>query len=166
MKKSNIVLIGMPSSGKSTIGKQLADELKMAFIDTDEVLRQKVGAELRDVVKERGLEMFLKLQEEAVLGIQVENHVIATGGSAVYSKASMEHLRNNGVIIYLEYDYEDIEKRVTPDRRFARSGGQSLLDLFNERTPLYKENADIIVNGSGKSVEKIVKDIKIKLESK
>jgi len=159
MKKSNIVLIGMPSSGKTTIGKLLAGGLGMGFVDTDEIIREKAGKPLRDIVNEDGLEAFLDIQQKAVTALDVRNHVIATGGSVVYGSASMEHLKKDGVVVFLKSELCDIEKRVAAGRRLARTGGQTVAELYNERMPLYQKYADITVNCSGKTEKEIADEI-------
>lgn len=159
MKISNIVLIGMPSSGKSTIGKLLAGNMGFLFIDTDAVIIEKGNRPLKDIVNTDGLDAFLEIQEKAVLELRLEGYVIATGGSVVYSKAAMEHLAENGLVVYLKEDFEEIEKRLAPGRRFARGSGQSLVDMYNERVPLYEKYSHETIGCSGKSVEEIAEEI-------
>jgi shikimate kinase len=160
MKKSNIVLIGMPSSGKSTIGGLLSKELDMEFVDTDTIILNKENKPLKDIVVEDGLESFLKIQETHILELDVEGFVVATGGSVIYSESAMKHLGNNGFIVFLKTDFSEIDNRVTQDRRFARNEGQSLGDLYKERMPLYEKYADITIECSQKQVEEILKLIK------
>jgi shikimate kinase len=161
----NIVLIGMPSSGKSTTGKVISKKTNMSFIDTDLLIKQTEKRLLKDIVNTDGLKKFLEIQEREVLGINAENHVISTGGGVVYSAASMEHLKQNSIIVYLALEYEEIESRVTPERRFARLDGQSLLDIYNERKPLYEKYSDITIKCSGLSVEEIAEEIIEKTEN-
>lgn len=161
MKKSNIVLIGMPSSGKSTVGTALAEELNMNFIDTDTVIFEGEGKELRDIVIDDGLKRFLELQKQYITALDVKEHIVATGGSVIYSEDSMMHLKENGVVIYLKVDYTEVEQRITSERKFAREEGKSFLDLYNERAPLYEKYADITIESTGKEVNEIVNDIKI-----
>lgn len=156
----NIVLIGMPSSGKSTVGELLAKELDMSFIDTDRVIREKENRDLKDIVNTDGLKRFLEIQEQAILELRLQGYVIATGGGVVYGDVSMNHLKVNGTVVFLKQEYEEIEQRVTSDRRFARDESQSLKDLFIERMPLYKKYADVTVDCLDKSVEVIVEEIK------
>ena len=159
MSKTNIVLIGMPSAGKTTVGVSLAQRLGMKFIDTDDVIKQIENKPLKDIVNEEGHQKFLEKQEAAILGLNLENHVIATGGSVVYADGSMQHFTNNGTIIFLLMTYSEVEQRVTPERRFAREKGKSLLDVYNERMPLYEKYADLTIYCSKKSVEEIVDEI-------
>lgn len=159
MVSRNIVLIGMPSSGKSTIGKYLAQMLRLEFVDTDALIKENTGKELRDIVNEEGLDQFLEIQEKTILRLNMRGCVIATGGSVIYSRATMDHLRHIGCVIYLKLDFSSIEKRVVSGRRFARNHDQSLYDLYNERTPLYEKYAEVVVDCSNKQVEEIADEI-------
>jgi shikimate kinase len=163
MYKKNIILIGMPSSGKSTIGISLAQQLAMKFVDTDMLICQNENRSPKDIVNSEGLESFLKIQESNIISLNENGCVIATGGSVVYSDASMKHLGNNGVVVYLEIGLEEVEKRVTAGRRFARKENQSFTDIYYERVPLYQKYADIIIDCSGKNVEELVLEIKNEL---
>lgn len=159
MNKTNIVLVGMPNSGKSTVGRLLAQKLSMEFLDTDKVIYDREGIALRDIVNNYGLQRFLEIQEECIAGINVEHHVIATGGSAVCSQRSMEWLAQRGVIIFLELDIASLEQRLTPERRFARKNGQSFKDIFDERQPLYSKYSHVTVNCIGKQAEETANEI-------
>lgn len=159
MKKTNIVLIGMPSSGKSTTGRALSRALGKGFTDTDVLILNRAGKPLKNIVNEDGLSRFLEIQEKVILDMSVEDQVIATGGGAVYSAAAMEHLGRYAVVIYLKLTFDEIERRVAPERRFARANGQDLYDLYNERVPLYEKYADITVDCSQKSIDEIVNTI-------
>lgn len=159
MKFSNIVLIGMPSSGKSTVGKPLSKELKKEFIDTDALIFDREKRQLRDIVKEDGLKKFLEIQENTILEISAHNHVISTGGSVVYNEKAMEHLKKDGFVVFLETRLEDINKRLEKGRRFARNEDQSFEDLYKERLPLYLKYADAKIDCNGKNVASIVKEI-------
>lgn len=159
MNKTNIVLIGMPSSGKSTVGALLAEKLEMKFIDTDEVIKQIENKALKDIVNEEGHQKFLEKQETAILGLNLEKYVIATGGSVVFGNLSMEHLKKSGKIVYLFMTLAEIEQRVTPERRFAREKGKSLPDVYNERMPLYEKYTELTIGCGTKNVEEIVNEI-------
>lgn len=161
----NIVLIGMPSSGKSTVGIALAEASKMTFTDTDSIIRDATGKPLSDIVNEDGLKRFLAIQENLILTLHLQNHIIATGGSVVYGEKAMQHLKENGTVIYLKTGYDEIENRITSARRFARNDGQTLRDLYNERTPLYERYADKTIECTGKSVEKIIEEIQILMKN-
>ena len=165
MENLNIVLIGMPGAGKSTIGVLLAKALLMPYIDTDLVIQQKENRYLQDIINNDSLEKFLSLEEEVLLQLDLENHVIATGGSVIYSAASMTHLKQNGMIFYLKLPYSEINKRVDniTSRGIAKSKGQSLLDVYNKRSPLYEKYADIIIQCLDKTMEEIVQEIKDKI---
>lgn len=158
MSDKNIVLIGMPGAGKSTIGVLLAKALKMPFIDTDLLIQQKENRYLQEIINTDGIEMFLKIEEEVLMNLNARRSVIATGGSAVYSPGAMLHLKQNGITVYLHLEYEKLEKRLKDikSRGIAMAEGQSLLDLYNERIPLYWKYADLTIDCSEKNMEEIV----------
>ena len=143
----NIVLIGMPSAGKSTIGVLLAKELGFSFLDTDLSLQSHAGKRLFQILDEIGKERFLALEEEVIMRIHVSKTVIATGGSAVYSKKAMDHLKMNSLFIYLKVEPEELVKRLgnMVKRGIAISEGQTIEDLFEERRPFYEKYADITI---------------------
>ncbi len=155
----NVVLIGMPGSGKSTVGKILSARLNFGFIDTDSLVKDAEGLSPRDIVSKHGLEYFLEAQERTVLGIDVQDHVIATGGSVIYGAEAMEHLKKGGTVIFLDTRYRDIEERQLPGRRLARRDGQDLLALYRERLPLYRKYADMTVDCTGKRADEIADEI-------
>lgn len=155
----NIVLIGMPSSGKSTIGPLLAHDLGMGYIDTDKLVEETAGKKLGELVSEDGLELFLKIQEKTILNIDKSKHVIATGGSVVYSAASMQKLKDNGVVVYLEVPFAELSERLDSGRRLARNADQSLEDIYLERISLYRKYSDITVDCSKKELRTIVSEI-------
>lgn len=157
--KNNIILIGMPSSGKSTVGKVLAKKLNVDFIDTDCLLRKSQGMDLRDIVINFGHEHFLKLQEEEILKLVTENSIIATGGSVVYSENAMKHLSSIGNIVYLQIDIDELTTRIKSGRRFAKRSEQSFEELYYERVPLYEKYSDCSINCTGKSVKIIADEI-------
>ena len=157
--KKNIVLIGMPSSGKSTIGVGLAAILDRNFIDTDSIIQQTEKMDLKDIVNKRGLETFLKIQEFNILNLEAKDSVIATGGSVIYSNNSMYHLKKDGVVVYLKLEINELMKRTEPGRRFARNKEQNYTDLYKERLPLYDKYSDITVDCSGKDVDQIIREI-------
>lgn len=149
-RKKNIVLIGMPASGKSTVGVILAKILGMDFIDTDIVLQQNEGAKLRDIIDTRGIDTFLIREEKTVLGISAIHSVIATGGSVVYSEAAMKHLSGSGTIVYLKVPFPKLRKRLhdIQGRGVVLRGGESLEEMFAERSPLYEQYCDITIDGT------------------
>ena len=157
----NIILIGMPGAGKSTLGVLLAKAMGKLFVDTDIIIQQKTKRLLQDIIDNDGTEAFLSLEEEILLSVNEENTVIATGGSAVYSEKAMEHFKESGKIVYLHVDFDEIVKRVTniTTRGIVLKNGKTLSDAFDERKPLYDRYADIVIDCTGNSVEQSVKKI-------
>ena len=146
-------LIGMPGCGKSCMGRALASKLKFKLIDVDKMIERRVGQKLQTIIDEQGVEYFRKLEEETLLSIYSTgaHAIVSTGGSAVYSKAGMEHLKSLGKIVYLYCSYDTISARLGD---FSKRGivfkpGQDLRGLYNERTPLYKKYSDIVINCDG-----------------
>ena len=159
----NIILTGMPSCGKSTLGRMLAKELGYAFIDTDDVIIQRNGCPLKDILDNEGLDGFIRREEEAVCSVTAERTIIATGGSVVYSPKAMAHLKSLGRVIYLCLDYNEVEHRLGDlhERGVAIAPGKTLRDLFDERTPLYEKYADVaILIQRGNSIRQSVNAIK------
>ena len=159
----NIILTGMPSCGKSTLGRMLAKELGYAFLDTDDVIIQRNGCPLKDILDNEGLDGFIRREEEAVCSVTAERTVIATGGSVVYSPKAMAHLKSLGRVVYLCLDYKEVERRLGDlhERGVAIAPGKTLRDLFDERTPLYEKYADIaILIQSGNTVRQSMHAIK------
>ena len=146
--KSNIVLIGMPGVGKSTIGVILAKILAYHFLDSDLVIQEREGRRLHQIISEEGTDGFLKIENYVNASLNVERTIIATGGSAIYGKEAMEHLKEIGEVVYLKADYETIEKRLgnLEKRGVALKNGQTLKDLYEERTKLYELYADVTVD--------------------
>lgn len=158
---SNIVLIGMPGSGKSTCGVLAAKALLKNFFDTDLLLQNLEGKRLQSIINENGIEYFNEAEERAILSLNIRGTVIATGGSVVYSEKAMAHLRSLGKIIYLRLGYEEMEKRIKniTTRGIVLKEGETLLDMYNERAPLYERYADEILNCDGMTVEETVESI-------
>ena len=158
MQKKNIVLIGMPTSGKSTAGVILAKVLGKDFLDSDIVIQKKEGASLSDIIESKGIDGFLKCEEQALLSISVSDSVIATGGSAVYSEIAMKHLSKGAVVIYLKLSLEDLKKRLKriKERGVVMRPGESLEDMYAVRSELYERYADLIIEEEGASVEDTV----------
>ena len=136
----NIVLIGMPGAGKSTVGVVLAKSLGYTFIDSDLVIQQRTGKLLHELISAHGVEGFWQIESDVNASLQVEQTVIATGGSVCYEPEAMEHLRKIGKVIYLKLSYEEIEDRLGDlnARGVTLREGQNLMDLYRERTPLYE----------------------------
>ena len=150
------VLVGMPGSGKSCMGRALQSKLKIRTIDTDKIIEARCGKKLSEILSEVGPEEFQRIEEEALLSIEQDNVIISTGGSAVYCKVAMEHFKKNSKVIYLRCSYDTIKRRLGD---FSKRGvvlrdGQSLLDLYNERIPLYEKYADIMINCDGNAYPK------------
>lgn len=164
--KSNIVLVGMPGSGKSTVGVLLAKLMSYDFIDTDLLIQSSQKCALQDIVDLDGYLALRKIEEDVLLALKVRNHVIATGGSAVYSARAMTYLASIGTIVFLNADLASLEKRVLnlETRGLARRPGQSLAELFAERETLYKRVADITVNCSALSQEEVCAKIMAAIE--
>lgn len=162
----NIVLIGMPGAGKSTIGVVLAKTLGFTFIDSDLVIQKRENRLLQEIIDDIGMERFLDVEKEAVLSIDVSKSIIATGGSVIFRDETMEHLQQSGNIIYLKVCYEEIERRVNniTTRGIAMAKGHTLSDVYDQRVKLYEKYSDIVIDCDNKSLEEIVKDIKESIE--
>ena len=154
----NIVLIGMPGAGKSTIGVVLAKALKKKFVDTDILIQEETGRLLQDILDTDGPDVFRRIEEETIRAHQFRNTVIATGGSVVLSRKAMEHLKRNGVIIYLNVSFAEIKRRLKniTTRGIVLEKGQTLHAVYDLRVPLYEQYADITVDCSRHDFEKIV----------
>ncbi len=162
MENNNITLIGMPASGKSTVGVILAKILGMNFIDTDLVIQQRENALLSDIIKDRGVDGFLEAEEASILSVDQTNTVIATGGSAVYSEAGMKHLKSLGKVIYLKVEKEDLFGRLhhIRQRGVVLRSGETLDEMYDNRSTLYKKYADYIIDETDASVEDTVEMIR------
>jgi shikimate kinase len=160
-KDANIVLIGMPAVGKSTIGVLLAKATSRDFIDTDVFIQAREGLSLQEIIDREGLEEFCRIEARHVLSLACRGKVMATGGSVVYSEAAMKHLGACGVIVHLTLDLPAIKKRLTNlDSRGVVMAPRKTLDLlYRERMPLYRKYADFTVNCRGKTHEEIVAEI-------
>lgn len=157
----NIVLIGMPGAGKSTVGVVLAKTLGMNFIDTDLLIQQREQKLLQEILSEKGPDGFMLTEEISILSVHCGETVIATGGSVVYSQGAIEHLKNIGTVVYLQIGYEEIDKRINniKTRGVLLQAGQTLKDIYVQRLPLYEKYADVVIDCSGLDVEKIVEKI-------
>ena len=157
----NIILTGMPGAGKSTVGVILAKTLGMNFIDTDIVLQENEGRILQEIINTDGIDAFLKTEESIIVSLQCENTIIATGGSVVFSDKSMNYLKKKGIIVYLYIGYEELVQRIKniTTRGIVLAADQSLLDLYNQRLPLYEKYADRTIDCSDIDVEKIIEKV-------
>lgn len=160
-KMKNIILIGMPGSGKSTVGVVLAKKLGYQFIDSDLVIQERCRKLLHQLIEERGEAGFVMLENEVNASILADRAVIATGGSAVYGKEAMAHFRQIGKIVYLELAFEELEKRLGDlhERGVVLKEGMTLKELYEERIPLYEKYADIVVSCTGRDIRSVMEEI-------
>ena len=166
---SNIILIGMPGSGKSTVGVVLAKAMGLDFVDVDLVICRRNGARLQELVDRCSYEQFLRLEAEAALSLRCESSVIATGGSMVYSADAMEYLKSLGRTVYIRVPLEDLAGRIRnlESRGIAFLPGETLADLYRRRTPMYESWADLTVDSdNGDRVEDVAQRIKSELDGK
>jgi shikimate kinase len=166
--KNNIILIGMPGAGKSTVGVVLAKSLGFGFIDTDILLGMQIGMTLQELIDTRGIDAFLEEEERAVLGLDCDRTVVATGGSVVLSEAVMKRLKDGSTIVFLDVPLAELLARLRnfKTRGIALRPGQSIGDVYRERLPLYRRYADITVpdpSSGAADLESTVADIIIKL---
>lgn len=157
----NIVLIGMPGAGKSTVGVVAAKRLGYRFVDSDLVIQETYGKLLHELIAENGVEGFWKLENEVNTSLQLKKAVIATGGSVCYETEAMEHLRNTGIVVYLSLSFEALKERLGDlnARGVTMREGQSLLDLYKERLPLYEKYAHITIDCEGKQLREVVYEL-------
>lgn len=157
-----IVLIGMPSSGKSSVGRRLSERLLRPFLDGDDLIRAREGMPLAEIISRRGTEGFLRIEEEALLSIRDPSAIVAPGGSAVYSPRAMEHLRSLGTVVYLRLSEEEMERRIpdfTARGVVMRGKIETPRDLYREREPLYRKYADLTIDVDGKHSEELAKEL-------
>lgn len=166
MRKNNIILIGMPGAGKSTVGVVLAKKLGYRFVDSDLVIQDKYGKLLHELIEENGVEGFWKIENDVNASLDTQKSVIATGGSAVYGTEAMEHLRQIGTVVYLQLPYEEVAERLGDlnARGVTLMPGQTLVDLYEERIPLYEKYAHIVVECSGKMLREVVAEVVQQIE--
>ena len=158
---NNVILIGMPGSGKTTIGTYLSEVLGYGYVDSDSVIVAREGKRLNEIIAERGMEAFLDVEAKVNSEICASRCVIATGGSVIYREYAINALKKIGTIVYLKLSYEEIEKRLGDlrARGVAVKEGFTLKDLYDERIPLYEKYADIIVELDGKNVDECVAEV-------
>lgn len=158
---NNIVLIGMPSSGKSTVGVILAKTLGVGFVDTDLLIQQREGRLLQEIINSDGIEHFLDCERDAVLSLDCDNSLIATGGSVIFRDEAMQKLRKNGKIVYLDVSLQTVLERLNniQTRGVAVKKGETIEDLYKERLPFYQHYADITIEADGLSTEETVSAI-------
>ncbi|NLP17425.1 MAG: shikimate kinase [Clostridiales bacterium] len=158
---SNIVLIGMPGAGKSTVGVILAKVLGKNFIDSDLLIQEQEGMLLRDIIKKHGKQRYIDIENRVNKNISVENTVIATGGSVVYCSEAMEHFRNTAMVVYIKLSFDTINKRLGNIRKrgVVLREDQTLYDLYEERCPLYEKYAHITIDAEGFGIEELMEKI-------
>lgn len=162
----NIVLIGMPGAGKSTIGVVLAKILGYQFVDSDLLIQQQEGKVLHQIIAERGIDGFLAIENQVNRDMDVSHSVISTGGSAVYGGEAMAAMKKNGVIVYIQLSYENLTSRLGDlnQRGVVLREGYSLKELYAERRPLYEKYADITVNVDGLTIEGAIEKMRDAVE--
>lgn len=159
--KKNIVLIGMPGAGKSTVGVVLAKRIGYGFVDSDLVIQDKYGKLLHELIEEHGVQGFWEIENQVNASLTAEESVIATGGSAIYGEEAMRHLGEMGHIVYLKLPYEEVEMRLGDlnERGVTLQPGQTLRDLYEERAPLYEKYGEIVIDCSDKPLRSITAEI-------
>lgn len=157
----NIILVGMPSCGKSTVGVVLAKTMNKGFVDTDILIQQAEGKTLQEIINASGNDYFHQVEERELLGFDGENCVVATGGSAIYFDRAIEKFKEKGKIVYLQVSLETVLERLSniKTRGVTLAKGQTLADLYRQRIPLYEKHADLVIAGDGLSVEQVVEQI-------
>lgn len=164
--KSNITLIGMPASGKSTIGVLLAKRLGYSFLDVDLMIQEKTGKLLKEIIAQEGMEGFLWVEERINQTIQAVHTVIAPGGSVIYGPKAMKHLKDISQIVYLKLSYEEVVRRLgdLTDRGVAVREGMTLRDLYQERVPLYESYADLTICEGDRGPGAVVDELRAIME--
>lgn len=163
----NIVLIGMPGVGKSTIGVILAKQMGYEFVDSDLVIQKRENRLLREIIEQEGVDGFIQVENQVNASLRVEKSIIATGGSVVYGREAMEHLKKIGKIVYLRLSYESLERRLgnLKGRGVILRDGQTLKHIYDERVPLYEMYADYTIDEENLDIEgtlqKILENVKV-----
>jgi shikimate kinase len=154
----NIILIGMPGAGKSTIGVLIAKVLGMSFIDCDLIIQKKEGKLLQEIIDEKGIDGFINIEKNTILELSAVGSIISTGGSVVLREESMNKLMKLGKIVYLKVDYNELERRVNniTTRGIVIKDEQTLYDVYEERTPLYEKYTNITIDCSNLTIEQIL----------
>ena len=159
--RNNIVLIGMPGVGKSTVGVILAKLLGYRFLDSDLVIQEEEGRLLHEIIEDEGVEGFIDIENWVNAHLECHHTVIATGGSVVYGKEAMEHLKETGIVVYLRIPYGPLEERLSDIRQrgVVLKDGQDLKDVYEERIALYEQYADVIIDEEGCSIEETLQKV-------
>ena len=160
MMKTSISLIGMAGAGKSSIGEELAKSLNLKFVDSDFVIEQKYGKSLQDILSQSGHERFKEIEEESLLSVNFQEIVLATGGSAVFSKKAMQFIKENSIVIYLDATYQDITERVSnfSERGLIKRPDQTVEEAYKERKELYQHFTDHTIKND-KTIDSCVNEI-------
>ena len=163
---NNIILIGMPGCGKSTIGVVLAKNLGFRFIDSDLLIQEREHRLLHEIITQDGLEAFNQIENQVNASIETTSSIIATGGSVIYGQEAMQHLKEIGTIIYLRLPENLLEERLGDlnQRGVSIKAGQTLHSLYKERIPLYEKYADITIDEENKNLEETLQSIVDSLE--
>lgn len=166
--RDNITLIGMPASGKSTVGVLLAKRLGYSFVDVDIVIQEKEGKLLKEIIAESGDDGFLEVENRTNKELQVSHSVIAPGGSVIYGKEAMEHLKKISIVVYLKLSLNDVMERLgnLVDRGVVLKDGMTLEELYEERVPYYESYADITIDETGLEAGIIVDELRSIMEEK
>lgn len=164
----NITLIGMPAAGKSTVGVLLAKRLGYSFIDVDIVIQEKEGRLLKEIIKSEGLDGFMDVENRINAGLSASRAVIAPGGSVIYGKEAMDHLKSLGPVVYLKITYEELLSRLgdVVDRGVVLKEGMTLKDLYDERVKYFEYYADITVDEEGKELGDVVDELRDLIEQR
>ncbi len=160
-KDKNIVLLGMPGAGKSTVGVLLAKRTARGFVDTDVLIEVRESLLLQEIIEQSDYLNLRRIEQEVLLGLHIHRYVIATGGSAAYSEKSMKHLKKDGIVIFLDVPYEELERRIHnfDQRGIACPSGMSLKDIYEERLPLYRQWADLTLACGQSGHEQVVEEL-------
>lgn len=164
--KKNLIFIGMPAVGKSTVGVVVAKRLGMQFIDTDLLIQKQENKLLREIISTVGEEGFLKIENQVNRDVDVENSVISPGGSVIYCEEAMEHFKDIGIIVYLQASYQTIKRRIrNPKKRgVVLREDQTLRNLYDERIKYFEKYADIVVSEDGCRIEETIENVLDKVE--
>lgn len=161
----NIILIGMPGSGKSSVGVVLAKALGYRFVDADLLIQEREGALLQEILNEKGVEPFLDIEGDVLASIQCDHTVVAPGGSCICRDYAMEHLRELGTVVYIQLTYPEVERRIhnLASRGIALQPGQTLKDVYDYRVPLYERYAHLTVRADGQTLAETVEAVRTAL---
>jgi shikimate kinase len=163
-RKNSVVLIGMPGSGKSTLGHQLAEKTGLDFVDTDILIQQREGKSLQRILDESNYMNFLKIEESVLRSVDTKGCVVSTGGSSVYSRKGMDRLRSQAIVLFLDVCFKELVCRINnyDQRGIACKNNQSFYDVYLERKCLYQRYADIVIDCNEKSMDVIVDELRKK----